>query len=175
MTESPYCSVDFFCVDIQVNTMQFIKDCRSRSREKHSASSKASFQSPGWWGGKWWGLLSRMWDAERLRHPSDRSGVPSTVHILVHLLRYLLRMTEVRCGDGDSAEGGEGWSEAMHARTTLHTVTSNVWIKINDRGSTQLTASWQQYCGPWWFAECSSHWKIKWELVKFLKSEEIPL
>lgn len=60
------------------------------------------------------GLLSRMWDAERLGHPSDRGGVPPTVHILVHLLRHLLRMTKVRRGDGDSAEGGEGRGETTN-------------------------------------------------------------
>lgn len=49
-----------------------------------------------------------MRDAECLGHPSDRSGVPATVHILVHLLRHLLRVTKVCCGDSDSAEGGAG-------------------------------------------------------------------
>lgn len=44
-------------------------------------------------------LLSRLWEAEWFGHPSDRSGVPSTVYILVHLLRHLLRMAEVCCGD----------------------------------------------------------------------------
>lgn len=48
-----------------------------------------------------------MWDAERLGHPSGRGGVPPAVHVLVHLLRHLLGMTKVRCGDGHSVEGVE--------------------------------------------------------------------
>lgn len=122
-----------------------------------------------------------MWEAERVGHPSDWGGVPSTVHILVYLLRHLLRMTEVRCGDGHSVDGGEGPGETTN---THYTVQSHVWIKIriNDRGSTQLTASWPQCCGPWWFAECSSHWKREQVPVNaycgstknVFKDEEIP-
>lgn len=122
-----------------------------------------------------------MWEAEHVGHPSDWGGVPSTVHILVYLLRHLLRMTEVRCGDGHSVDGGEGPGETTN---THYTVQSHVWIKIriNDRGSTQLTASWPQCCGPWWFAECSSHWKREQVPVNaycgstknVFKDEEIP-
>lgn len=63
------------------------------------------------------GLLSRVWDAEWLGHPSDRGGVPSTVHILVHLLRHLLHMSKICSGHSHSAEGGEGAHEATTHRT----------------------------------------------------------
>lgn len=66
------------------------------------------------------GLLSRMWDAERAGHPSDRGGVSSTVHILVHLLRHLLRMTKVCCGDGHSVDSGEGPGEATNTHYTQY-------------------------------------------------------
>lgn len=45
-------------------------------------------------------LSSRMWSGG----PSDRSGVSSTVHILVHLLGHLLSVTKVGGGDSDPAE-----------------------------------------------------------------------
>lgn len=67
------------------------------------------------------GLLSRMWHAERLGHPSDRGSVPSTIHILVHLLRHLLHMAKVCCGDSYSAEGGEGQGEATNKHYTHYT------------------------------------------------------
>lgn len=54
------------------------------------------------------GLLSSMWDAEHLGQPAVRGGVPSTVHVLVYLLRHLLGVTEIRRGDCYSAGGREG-------------------------------------------------------------------
>lgn len=80
-------------------------------------------------------LLSRLWEAEWFGHPSDRSGVPSTVYILVHLLRHLLRMAEVCCGDRHSAGREKGRGEA----TEHNAASSNVEMRIRIHETNDIT------------------------------------
>lgn len=116
--------VNFFLGNIVVLwQQQFVRERRWRRRENTDPDVGPVRRTVE-------GLLSGMWDAERLG-PSDRGGVSSTVHVLVHLLRHLLRMTKVCRGDGHSAEGGEG-------RIKLRLVNTNVYtkVRINDINTT---------------------------------------
>lgn len=62
------------------------------------------------------GLQRHLLGWRRNAQRSDGGGVPATVHVLVHLLGNLLRMTKVGCCHGNSVE-----EEELRCHTHIHT------------------------------------------------------